>query len=302
MNQIKVIDAPCGFGKTSFAIQMINETPDQQYIYCTPFLDEVERIIESTGSRRFCQPEYFTRDDETQSSVHITKCKDFQIKLQQGNSIALTHSCFLNSFEELKAAIEPGKYILCIDETLELLQKFNATTGVANNERQKTDGEDIENLLDSGYISISPEDGNVRWIGKHWEQFAELERLSRLGQIYCPRKTMLMRVFPAEVFSLFKEVFVVMSQLTLSSQWVPFEVGIAAQRDLPTATFLRAEVPMPSFLEYWPRLKQSSDIKKYIEAKRQVDLEYSHSFHMDQYSSATSKIDRFYTVLKRSLS
>ena len=98
------------------------------------------------------------------------------------------------------------------------------------------------------------------------------------------------------------DIIVVMSQLTLSSQWVPFEVGIAAQRDLPTATFLRAEVPMPSFLEYWPRLKQSSDIKKYIEAKRQVDLEYSHSFHMDQYSSATSKIDRFYTVLKRSLS
>ena len=89
-----------------------------------------------------------------------------------------------------------------------------------------------------------------------------------------------------------------MSRLTLASQWVPFEVGIAAQRDLPTATFLRSDVPLPEFLEYWPRLKYSSDIKKYVEAKRQVDLEYSHSY---QYASATNKTDRFYTVLKRKL-
>ena len=94
------------------------------------------------------------------------------------------------------------------------------------------------------------------------------------------------------------DIIVIMSRLTLASQWVPFEVGIAAQRDLPTATFLRSDVPLPEFLEYWPRLKYSTDIKKYVEAKRQVDLEYSHSY---QYASATNKTDRFYTVLKRKL-
>jgi hypothetical protein len=97
------------------------------------------------------------------------------------------------------------------------------------------------------------------------------------------------------------DIIVIMSCLTLASQWVPFEIGIAAQRDLPTATFLRSDVQLPEFLEYWPRLKHYSDIRKYVDAKRQVDLEYSHSFHMDQYTSATSKTDRFYTVLKRNL-
>lgn len=97
------------------------------------------------------------------------------------------------------------------------------------------------------------------------------------------------------------DIIVIMSRLTLASQWVPFEIGIAAQRDLPTATFLRSDVQLPEFLEYWPRLKYYTDIRKYVEAKRQVDLEYSHSFHMDQYISATSKTDRFYTVLKRNL-
>lgn len=51
------------------------------------------------------------------------------------------------------------------------------------------------------------------------------------------------------------DIIVIMSQLTRLSQWVPFEVGIAAQRDLPTATFLRADIQLPEFLEYWPRLK-----------------------------------------------
>ena len=97
------------------------------------------------------------------------------------------------------------------------------------------------------------------------------------------------------------DIIVVMSQATRHSQWVPFEVGIAAQRDLPTATYLQAAAELPEFLEYWPRLKQISDLLKYIEAKKQVDLEYSTVFHMDQYSQATSKTDRIYTVLKRKL-
>lgn len=52
-----------------------------------------------------------------------------------------------------------------------------------------------------------------------------------------------------------------MSDSTRYSQWVPFEVGMSAQNDMPTATFLQENVALPDFLEYWPRLKQPSDIK-----------------------------------------
>lgn len=33
------------------------------------------------------------------------------------------------------------------------------------------------------------------------------------------------------------DIIVVMSNITRFSQWVPFEVGMAAQKDMPTATF-----------------------------------------------------------------
>lgn len=98
------------------------------------------------------------------------------------------------------------------------------------------------------------------------------------------------------------DIIVIISERTRASQWVPFEVGIAAQRDLPTATFLQASVVLPEFLEYWPRLKYVSDIHKYVTAKQQVDREYqSYYYHFDQQTGPEGKIDRFYTVLKSRL-
>ena len=97
------------------------------------------------------------------------------------------------------------------------------------------------------------------------------------------------------------DIIVIMSYATRFSQWVPFEVGIAAQKDLPTATYLSSAVELPEFLAYWPRLTSTSQIRDYVDAKRYVDFEYSKSFHMDQYAKAASKTDRFYTVLKRRL-
>ena len=62
---ITVIDSPCGYGKTSYAINMINDNPTKNYIYITPFLTEVKRVIKETQlgkARRFRQPSYNGQD------------------------------------------------------------------------------------------------------------------------------------------------------------------------------------------------------------------------------------------------
>lgn len=98
------------------------------------------------------------------------------------------------------------------------------------------------------------------------------------------------------------DIIVIMSNLTRFSQWVPFEVGMAAQIDMPTATFLQEDVSLPDFLQYWPRLKIVSDIRKYVLARNDVDREYQQ--YRSIYESASyqkRKTERFYEVLKQRL-
>lgn len=98
------------------------------------------------------------------------------------------------------------------------------------------------------------------------------------------------------------DIIVVMSEITRYSQWVPFEVGMAAQLDMPTATFLKDNVLLPDFLQYWPRLKKPADIRKYVTARNDVDQEYR--VYRSIYETTTyqkRKTERFYDVLKQRL-
>jgi len=44
-----------GSGKTSAILSMVNQDSENSYVFVTPFLDEVERVIEQTN-HRFKQP------------------------------------------------------------------------------------------------------------------------------------------------------------------------------------------------------------------------------------------------------
>lgn len=94
------------------------------------------------------------------------------------------------------------------------------------------------------------------------------------------------------------DIIVVMSSITRFSQWVPFEVGMAAQKDMPTATFLKEDVSLPDFLQYWSRLKRYTDIKKYVLARNDVDREYRFIYES---VSQQRKTEHFYDVLKQRL-
>ena len=56
-NRIKVVDSYMSSGKTSWAIDYINQMDENtKVIYITPFLKECDRIIANTN-RKFVQPD-----------------------------------------------------------------------------------------------------------------------------------------------------------------------------------------------------------------------------------------------------
>jgi hypothetical protein len=55
---VNIVDASCGKGKTTSVINKINEDAENhKYLYITPLLSEVERIIRECPNKQFKQPE-----------------------------------------------------------------------------------------------------------------------------------------------------------------------------------------------------------------------------------------------------
>ena len=93
-----------------------------------------------------------------------------------------------------------------------------------------------------------------------------------------------------------------MSENTKSSWWVPFEIGMAAQKDLPTVSYLQSGITLPDYLSYWPRLKNNTDIVKYIKARNKVKIQMIYENHSRTvFSNELSETERFYRELKQQL-
>lgn len=98
------------------------------------------------------------------------------------------------------------------------------------------------------------------------------------------------------------DIIVVMSENTRYSQWVPFEVGMSAQIDMPTATFLQKSVSMPSFLQYWPRLSKPEEVILYISTRKTVEQEMRSKYGTYEFASRQkTETETFYARLKPQL-
>ena len=56
----------------------------------------------------------------------------------------------------------------------------------------------------------------------------------------------------------------IISENTKLSWWVPFEIGIATEKQYPISTFAIQKVILPGYLKKWPYLQSYDDLDKYI--------------------------------------
>ena len=92
------------------------------------------------------------------------------------------------------------------------------------------------------------------------------------------------------------DIIVVMSSSTKTSWWVPFEIGMSVQVEMPTASYLTANVELPDYLSYWPRLRNLSDIAKYITVRNK--LWRTDALFENRMVSGANSTDEFYRQLK----
>ena len=103
------------------------------------------------------------------------------------------------------------------------------------------------------------------------------------------------------------DLLVVMSMRTYQSSWVPFEIGMAAHKDLPTVTYLTQDVALPEYLDFWPRIKYLEQLRFYVEERKMHEGRMKMANESRCYGGVFSKsviptTEDFYFNLKQRLS
>lgn len=190
---IKIIDATCGKGKTSWAIQYMNEcNSSEKFMFITPFLTEVKRIKNSVTNRKFSEPEA--------DKDNVTKLESLKRLVRQGKDIVSTHALFSNIDESTLTFIKSHNYTLILDEVANVIEQAQISK------------DDINLLLghdgNEPYVTVD-ENGFVTWKKEKYDgTFKRVERLAKTNNLMIFNNTAMFWTFPVSVFQAFKGVFI----------------------------------------------------------------------------------------------
>ncbi|CEQ01705.1 Uncharacterised protein [[Clostridium] sordellii] len=185
--EIMIVDAICGAGKTTFAIQKMKED-DKLYIYVTPYLSEIERIITATDGD-FKQP--------NNKNEKGSKLESLKWLVTRGENIVCTHELFKLCDLEMLNLIKDMGYNLILDEVLNVINPV------------KISKKDIHMLEVSKTIHIDKEKGIIKWLDDEYKgKFEELKHLSKNDNLFLFRDTFVFWTLHHKAFECFKDVYI----------------------------------------------------------------------------------------------
>ncbi|MFW7342262.1 toll/interleukin-1 receptor domain-containing protein [Pollutimonas sp. H1-120] len=100
------------------------------------------------------------------------------------------------------------------------------------------------------------------------------------------------------------QLLAIVSEATKLSWWVPWEIGVATEKDYPLATFGRG-VTIPEYLKKWPYLQTMADLDKYAKVSSTTS-QRSLTASMESRSSGSvpykfNATEHFYKTLRAEL-
>lgn len=71
------------------------------------------------------------------------------------------------------------------------------------------------------------------------------------------------------------QLLAVISTATSGSQWVPWEIGVATEKDFPLATYAAGSAFPPEFLRKWPYLRSERDLDLYANVSKTAERSFT---------------------------
>lgn len=146
---VRVCDAIMGTGKTSAAITYLNEHKDGKFIFITPYLAEATRIKDNCPDLHFVEP------SKNFEEYNWRKIQHTAALVKEGRNITTTHQAFRGYTPELLQSVRENGYTLIVDESVDVLEKFDVHP------------HDIQMVVDAGYIE--DHDGIYSVVKKDYE-------------------------------------------------------------------------------------------------------------------------------------
>ena len=174
-----------GRGKTMALINMINNSDEnKRFLYITPYLAEVERVINGCKGKKFKQP-----------SVYGNKLDGIRWLFKNKENIASTHKLFSMFSEEIVELVSNFNYTLIMDEVAEIVDEMSISY------------EDKKTILDK-YAHID-KDGLLRWDAPEYTgKFEEYKRLCDLGCVASYTDSIFVWMFPISTFRAFTDIYI----------------------------------------------------------------------------------------------
>lgn len=186
---IHVVDAFCGHGKTTTAINHILESSDdEKFLFITPYKEEIKRIKAACIDKKFKDPQY----------VNNRKLNGLKILINQGANIVSTHSLFHRFDQELIDMCRSQNYTLIMDEVTDVVEKYPIS-------------EDDFRLLKEEFVTVDDETGLLHWRpdkDDYYGRFTQEKNLCDLNSLALYGNTVMMWLFPIEVFNAFREIYI----------------------------------------------------------------------------------------------
>ena len=189
---VKIIDAICGAGKSTYAIEMLRQlNPLQPFLYVAVTLDEINRIINALPEKNVQQP--------TNEAEYGLKLNSLKTLLARNENIATSHSLILLADDEVYDLIEQAGYMVVIDEALSVLEQYPISK------------DDFRTMKSMKYIDII--DNRVVWKDENLQYtdddglYAPIRNLAEQGVLYYHRKCLLFVGLNPRLFSAPTEVY-----------------------------------------------------------------------------------------------
>lgn len=183
---VNIIDSIMGSGKTSSIINFINESDsDKRFLYITPYLTEVQRIIDSCPGKNFKQPRNYGG-----------KLVDIKRLFERKENIVSTHALFSMFDESIIELAYTNNYILIMDEVTNVIEPYAISQ------------QDADTILEK-YVHIEPDSGRLIWHDSTYRgKFEQYKRLCELGCLAFYGGKVLIWLFPISTFKAFREIYI----------------------------------------------------------------------------------------------